>query len=91
MLDMVPTREPGVASSSGSSRAVSAKWPRWFTPNCISTPSRGAGLVDRHEPGVVDEQVEPPGAGGGERGDAVEVGQVQRADLDLRRPVCAAG
>ena len=39
MLDMVATREPGVASNSGSSRAVSAKWPRWFTPNCISAPS----------------------------------------------------
>jgi hypothetical protein len=44
----------------------------------------GAGLVDRHQPGVVDEQVEPARLGRGERGDAVEVGQVQRAHRDRR-------
>ncbi len=33
------TRAPGRWRSAGSSAPVSAKWPRWFTPNCISKPS----------------------------------------------------
>ena len=37
--DTVTTRAPGAASSAGSSRPVSAKWPRWLVPNCSSKPS----------------------------------------------------
>ncbi len=39
MLDMVTTRDPSVARSNGSSRAVRAKWPRWLTPMWVSNPS----------------------------------------------------
>src|SRR6266702_429142 len=39
-LDTVTTRGwPPDASRAGSSRPVSAKWPRWLVPNCISNPS----------------------------------------------------
>ncbi|SKU91663.1 Uncharacterised protein [Mycobacteroides abscessus subsp. abscessus] len=33
------TRGASAASSDGSSASVSTKWPRWFTPICISNPS----------------------------------------------------
>src|SRR5438105_787136 len=38
MEDTVTTREACARRRSGSSRPVSAKWPRWFVPNCISKP-----------------------------------------------------
>ena len=37
--DTVTTRDSPAASSAGSSRPVSAKWPRWLVPNCSSKPS----------------------------------------------------
>lgn len=40
MLLTVTTREPGTGSIRSSSSPVSAKWPRWLVPNCISKPSR---------------------------------------------------
>src|SRR5690606_2442307 len=39
VLLTVTTRAPGVASSRSRRRPVSAKWPRWFVPSCISKPS----------------------------------------------------
>src|SRR3954452_4546697 len=48
-LDIVTTRAPGRSSSAGSSSPVSAKWPRWFVPSCISNPSavvrRGSAIT----------------------------------------------
>ena len=37
--ESVTTRAPRVATSSGNSLPVSAKWPRWLVANCISKPS----------------------------------------------------
>lgn len=39
VLETVTTRAAGVSRSVGSSSPVSAKWPRWFVPNCVSKPS----------------------------------------------------
>ncbi|OAR25684.1 hypothetical protein A8W25_08990 [Streptomyces sp. ERV7] len=38
-LETDTTRAAGAARSRDRSRPVSAKWPRWFTPNCRSKPS----------------------------------------------------
>ena len=87
MLDIVATRLPGVRVSSGSSRAVSAKCPRWLTPSCSSNPSAVRPSSTRHEAGVVHEQVEPVVLGReavGEGGDRGQVGQVERPDVDQR-------
>lgn len=39
-LDMLTTHGPdGDLRRAGTRRLVNRKWPRWFTANCISTPS----------------------------------------------------
>ena len=45
--------------SRGQEQPVSAKWPRWFVPNCISKPSAVRWCGYGHHPGVVDETIEP--------------------------------
>ena len=69
----------------GSSRLVSAKWPRWFVPNCSSKPSAVRPCGGGHHAGVVDQHVEVAVPAVGERADRGEVGEVERADLGRRR------
>ena len=54
----VTTRDPGVASRAASSSPVSAKWPRWLVPSCISKPSAVSRRGQRHHAGVVEQDVE---------------------------------
>ena len=67
----------------GSSRLVSAKWPRWFVPSCISKPSLVRLLGHGHHAGVVDEDVEVALPRVGEGVDGGEVGEVELAHLGL--------
>ena len=66
---------------------MSAKWPRWFVPNCISKPSavRRSGM--RHDAGVVHQHVEAVdrrSTCSAARLTEVEVGEVERHDLRRR-------
>ena len=59
LLLSVTTRAASARRSSGSRRPVSAKCPRWLVPSCSSKPSAVTSRFGhRHDPCVVDEQVE---------------------------------
>ena len=78
------TRAPPSAARAGQSRMASAKWPRWFVANWASQPVAHPHQRAGHDRGAVDQQVDRAAGGEeavGERGDAVEVAEVELGDL----------
>ena len=81
----VRLRPPRGAARAGSS---SVKWPRWLVASCASQPGPDPGLGQRHDPGVVDQQVDRAARGEealGEGVDALLVAEVELVDLDAAR------
>ena len=67
----------------GSSRLVSAKWPRWLVPICISNPSAVRCSGTFITPALLISTSTSPVQSVGEGADAGQVGEVEPADLGV--------
>ena len=79
-------RDGAPATSSGTSRFTSTKWPRWLVPNCVSKPSAVVPLRRGHHPGVGDQQVEPVVVGEHAVGEAAAPRRATRGRPPAARP-----